>query len=101
MEVALVYAWLLQNPKHYCSWVNGYVQTRWDGTRHVSSRVCGHWRRRADWADVLPVLRCVCKFDHDLVAPRPLGNPVRVLRQRRDETGDLIPRRYRVHVFAL
>jgi hypothetical protein len=101
LAIALVYAWLLQNPHHYSSWVNGYVQTHWDGTRHVSKRVSGHWRRRADWASVLPSLRGVCKFDREIVRPVALGPPVRTIRQRRDDDGELIPRKYRVTVFAI
>lgn len=101
LQIALTYAWILQNPSYYCSWVNGYTQTHWDGTQHVANLVKGHWRRRADWARVLPALRCVCKFDKELVNPVALGPPMRVVRPRRDPDGDLIPRTYRVTIFAL
>lgn len=99
--IALVYAWLLENPSYYCSWVNAYTQLRYcpDAKRLVSQWVGGHWRRRAEWARVLPALRCVCKFDHCLVNPTRLGTPVRAVRQRKDEEG-LIPRRYRVTVYC-
>ena len=98
--LALVYAWLLEHPEYYCSWVKSYVQLRWSSVdkRMLSCRVGGHWRRLADWATVLPALRCTAKFEV-LATPKYLGTPLTAKRVRWDETNQMIPRKYRLWVF--
>ena len=101
LALALVYAWLLDNPEAYCSWVNPYTQLRWHASekRMLAVRVGGHWRRLSDWASLLPRLRCVCKFDQTIAKPRYMQAPVRAVKQRWDESGEIIPRKYRVTIF--
>jgi hypothetical protein len=99
--IALVYAWLVQNPTHFNSWVRPFTQLRWSNEEKklIATRVGGHWRRLANWARVLPTLHCVCKFER-IARPRYMSTPVSAVRQRWNEYGDYVPRRYRVLVFV-
>lgn len=99
--ISLVYAWLLEHPEHYCSYVRPYTQLRWCPTREsvLACRVGGHWRRLADWASLLPALRCTCKFEV-LAKPRYMSTPLGVAKGRWTEDGGMIPRKYRVYVFV-
>ena len=99
--IALVWGWLAEHPEYYCSWVNPFTQLRWSPAeeRLIATRVGGHWRRLAHWAKVVPALNCTCKFEQ-LTKPRMLCMPLTATRQRWDEDGEMIPRRYRVLVFA-
>jgi len=65
----------------------------------LAVRVGGHWRRLAQWAKVVPALSCVCKFER-LTEPRYLGTPQSAYKQRWDEDGERIPRKYRVLVWV-
>ena len=101
LVIGLVHAWLLQHPEHISTYVNPYSQLRWHPTekRMLAVRVGGHWRRLDGWGSVFAALRCVCKFVHELVQARYLGTPMRAVKQRWDENGDVIPRKYRVTIF--
>ena len=101
LAVALVWAWLAEHPEYYCSWVNAHTQIRYSSKerRMTATRSAGHWRRLACWAKVMPSLACVCKFER-IVTPRYLNTPPDVRRERWDESGDFIPRRYRVLVWV-
>ena len=98
--IALIHAWLLEHPEHYCSWVNPYTQLRWcpNERKMLAVRVGGHWRRLADYATLLPALRCVCKFEV-LAKPVHLGTPMRCGKRRWDERGEMIPPKLRVWVW--
>lgn len=99
--IALVWAWMAEHPQHYCSWVGSFTQLRWSPVERklIAVRVGGHWRRLANWARVVPALNCVCKFER-IATPRYMGPPMRSVRQRWNEEGGIVPRRYRVHVFV-
>ena len=99
--IALVHDWIVSHPEHYMCWCNPYTRLTFDPAlkRMVTVRVGGHYRRLALWAKVVPALRCTCKFDV-LSVPRHLSTPVIARRQRWDERGDFVPRRYRMLVFA-
>lgn len=100
--IALVHAWLLRNPGHYCAWVNPYTQLRWcnEERRMIATKVGGHYRRLGNWGKVLPALRCTCKFEV-LDKPAILTPPQNPWRARWDTTtGEFIPNRYRVLVWA-
>ena len=100
--VALVWAWLAEHPEHYCSFVNAHTQLRWSPLEKklCVTRVGGHWRRLACWAKVVPALGCVCRFER-LVKPKTIGAPPSAYKERWERgTGDFIPQRYRVLVFA-
>lgn len=98
--VALVYAWLLEHPEHYSAYVRGYTQLRYSPSerRLIATRVAGHYRRRADWASVLPSLACTCRFER-LATPKALEPPLAVSRHRYDADGEFVPRRYRIFVW--
>ncbi len=98
--LTLVYSWMVEHPEYYSSWVKPYTQLRWSHTdkRMIKCSVGGHWRRHADWATVLPTLRCTAKFEM-LGIPKQLGTPMHVARSRWDEMG-MIPRQHRVWVFV-
>ena len=100
-EIALVWAWLAENPEYYCSWVAPYVQMRFDrgSEKHIVTRVHGHWRRMDGWGGVLQKLACVCRFEK-LVVPKGIGAPVRAVRMKWDEEGRIIPHKYRVLVWG-
>ena len=105
LVLALVYAWLLDHPAYYSVWVNSYSQMRWIKMPRrypilTAKLVGGHWRRRADWGDVVLNLKLVCNFDRTLTLPRTLVPPMRSRRQRRQEDGTLIPRPYRATIFV-
>ena len=100
--VALVYAWLMENPDYYMTYVAPYTQLRYltgpvGGVCAI--RIGGHYRRRIDYKMLLPSLASVCKFER-LVTPRGLGTPVYAHRQRWDEEGHIIPIRQRQVVWA-
>jgi hypothetical protein len=99
--IALLWAWLAEHPEHYCSWVNPYTQLRWcpKEKKTIATRVGGHWRRLSEYARLVPALNCVCKFER-IARPRFLGTPMRAVREARDGEGNLIPRKYRVLVWA-
>ena len=99
--IALVYAWLMDHPEHYCTWVESYVQLRYDraSKRNVAVEVGGHWRRNAKFGALVPALRCVCKFEI-LRAPRVLEIPMRCYKKRRDESGSLIHPKLRLWVWS-
>jgi hypothetical protein len=101
LVVALVWAWLMDNPDYFCSWVGSYTQLRWcpHAARHLACRVGGHWRRLADFSKLPATIQLTCKFER-LVIPKWLGTPVVAHRQRWTEEGVPIPRRYRVLVFS-
>lgn len=73
--IALVHAWIVSNPDYYCSWVNAYKTRTWDSDTKTFrvGQVGGHWRRRENWARILPTLRCVCVFE-TLVDETPFNN---------------------------
>ena len=98
--VALVWAWLVAHPEHFCAWVAPHKAIRYSGrnNRWHTTTVGGHWRRLASWGRVLPSLAAVCKFER-LVRPKLLGVPPSVARLARDESG-LLPRSYRVLVWV-
>jgi hypothetical protein len=100
LAIALVHAWLLENPEHFCKWVQSYVQLRFDKDlgHAVQTRIGGHWRRREGWRDVCRSVRAVCKFQV-IARPKRLPPPPRPVRLRWDENGDWIPRAYRVLVW--
>jgi hypothetical protein len=99
--LALVYAWLIEHPEHYCSYVRPYTRMQWSPVdRNVlACRVGAHWRRLADWAHVLPAMQCTCKFEV-LSTPKHLGTPLTAHKRRWEEDGTMIPRKYRVWVFV-
>ena len=101
LVISLVHAYLLAHPEYYSSFVNAYVQLRWDPKlrRAVHTRVGGHYRRLAQWGNVCSILRQVCKFE-PIGKPTLLNPPERPIRRRRDEEGELIARRHRMLVFA-
>ena len=99
--IALVWAWMAENPEYYCSWVCPHRQFRWSHRegRLLATHVGGHWRRLACWARVVPALNCVCHFER-LVKPRYMGPPALAIRERRNPSGEFIPRRYRMLIWA-
>ena len=62
-------------------------------------RVGGHWRRMALWANVLPHLASVCKFEK-LASVTKLEPRVGPLRLKWDENGEWVPPRYRTLVYV-
>lgn len=98
--VALLDAFIVANPGLYASWVPTYTQLRWDPKRRLHTRclVSGHWRHHAECAQLVPRLRCVCKYER-LVKPALLGTPVRAIKPKYDEDGVWVPPRYRIYVF--
>lgn len=96
--VALVYAWLVNHPEYYSTYVAPYTQLRYchEGrspcicTVHVG----GHYRKRAAYKNLLPALGCTCKFER-LAVPRGLGTPLIAIRRRWEQDGALIPLRHR------
>lgn len=100
LVMALVWAWLASHPEHYCSYVRPFTQFRWSPAerRMLAVKVGGHYRHLAQWAKAMPAVACVCRFER-LVEPRVLTTPAEATISRRGEFG-LIPRRYRVLVFA-
>ena len=98
--LALVYAWLIEHPECYCSWVRPYTQLRWSQVdkKMLRCTVGGHWRRLTDWASVLPALKATAKFEV-LTVPKYLGTPVAATKPMWDEGGAWIPSKYRVWVF--
>jgi len=99
--IALLWAWLAENPEYYCSWVPPHVQLRFNRSeaKHIATRVGGHWRRREGWGKIASALGCVCRFER-LVVPKGLGTPMHAMRLKWDEDGNIVPRRYRVLVWA-
>lgn len=99
--IALVWAWLVEHPEYYCTYVKPFTQLRWSPNekKMLAVRVGGHWRRLAMWARVLPALNCVCKFER-LVKPRYVHAPLDAHKERWDEQGEFIPRKYRAIVFV-
>jgi len=99
--IALVWAWLMEHPEHYCTYVNAFTQLRWSPSEKklLAVRVGGHWRRLANWGRVLPSLGCVCRFER-LVKPRYVGTPLEAHKERWDHEGEFIPQKYRVVVFV-
>ena len=98
--VALVYAFLMTHPELYCCYVAPYVSLRAGPNGQViAQRTGAHWRRLASWAKIVPALACTCKFER-LAEPQHMETPPQARRQRRDETGALIARRYRLIVWA-
>lgn len=96
--VSLIYAWLMNHPEYYSTYVQPYTQLRYchDG---VTPTVCavkvgGHYRRRAAYKNLIPALGSVCKFER-LCVPRGLGTPLIAYRTRWEEDGSIIPLRYR------
>jgi len=98
--LALVHAWLVEHPEHYCAWVRPYSTLRYRPSTKAMERsvVGGHWRRLPLWKNVIPALRCTAKFE---VIGRPslMEAPPRPVMHRWDEEGHFIPRSYRVWVF--
>lgn len=96
--VALVYAWLMEHPEYYSTYVAPYQQIRYclgsPQPTVCSVKVGGHYRRRAAYKYLVPAMGCVCKFER-LCVPRGLGTPIIAFRRRCDEEGSLIPVRYR------
>ena len=99
--VALVYAWLVENPEYYSSWVRPHLAVRYSPREEklMSTTVGGHWRRLAGWGGTLPSLGCVCNFER-LAKPAIIGAPPQVQRRRYDENGDFIPRVYRYLIWS-
>ncbi len=99
--IALVYAYLTAHPDAHCSWVRPYSQVRWAPTlsRPVVTRVGGHWRRSAHYANLLSALACTCRFER--IGSRVILNtPPTLVTPRYDEEGEYIPRAYRVAVWS-
>ena len=61
--IALVHAWLVDNPEHYSTWVAPYTQLRYAPPHWNAVLVGGHFRRRVAYKSLLPSLACVCKFE--------------------------------------
>ena len=99
LVLALVWARLAEHPEYYCSWVKPFTQLRWVGGRMNVCRVGGHWRRMALWANVLPNLASVCKFEK-LASVTKLEPRVGPLRLKWDENGEWVPPRYRTLVYV-
>ena len=99
--IALVYDWLSQNPAYYSQWVNPYTQIRFSKAekKSIACKIGGHWRREPLYGGLPRALRCVCQFE-TLSKPVYLGTPVRPCIERWTEDGTLIPRKYRVLVWA-
>ena len=93
---------MAEHPEHYCHYVNPHTQLRWSPSekKMCVTRVGGHWRRLALWGKVMPSLAAVCKFER-LVRPKYMAPPLSAYRERWQQgTGEFIPRRLRVLVFA-
>ena len=101
--VALVYAWLMNHPEYYSTYVAPYTQFRYchDGPSPTvcSIMVGGHYRRSAAYKNLVPALGCVCRFER-LSVPRGLGTPIVAFRRRWEEDGQIIPIRYRTYAWA-
>lgn len=101
--LALVFAWLLDNPEYYSVYVAPYSQLRWfDNGRRPgvqSVHVSGHYRRKAKYANLLPAIRATCKFEL-LHTPSLLSSPYNVVRVRRDEEGRLLAPNERVFMLT-
>ena len=99
--LGLVYAWLMEHPEHFCSWVAPHTQLRYNNkTRKMGAvSVGGHWRRMCGWKNVLPALLCTCKFEL-VCKPKYLSAPPMGVVWPWDEEGDYVPRQYRVLVWA-
>lgn len=93
--VALVHAWLLEHPEHYCSWVQPHTQLRFNKEQKklMATHVAGHYRAMALWRNVLPSLRATCKFEV-LVKPKLLEPPPSVRMK------EVPMRQYRLLVWA-
>ena len=75
--MALVYAWAVQNPEMYCSWVKPYRAIKYAGEGRLQSVfVGGHFRKRAGFRLFPGNIRLTCKFEHDLAFPRYLEPPI-------------------------
>ena len=92
LAIALVHAFILQNPQLYSVWVNPFRQTRFDPVRRTwkRMRVGGHYRRLPLYRSLIPTLNCVCKFER-LAVPRLLNAPPTAVKIMRDEYGTRIP----------
>lgn len=97
LVLSLIDAYLLRHPEDYCQWVRSYLQWRWDPKRQRmwSTRIGGHYRRAACYANLLKALPCVCKYER-LVEPKRLDVPIDVRPKRRGAR----PSPYRVSIWA-
>ena len=103
--IALVYAWAMENPEYYSSWVNPYKAIKYggyiDGKPHMQSvSVGGHYRKRIGYRMFPTNLLLTCKFDTELGKQRYMTPPLACYQERWDEDGFFIPKRHRQTVVA-
>ena len=97
LVLALVHSYITNATDDSCAWIPEHSRIVWSEGRSVSCVIRGHYRRKSKHKKSLTALRCTTKFV-------PLANnrtsvyepPVKAVRHRKDEDGQLIPRCYRV-----